>query len=323
MDIEYHAALILPANAVVFMLVLLPLFLERFNSRTSQEFEAGSRKAQKTKILMRAVIFGTTFVGAQNLVRYTACLQCRDYILPLQYNSTVINKGLQSLFLIHRANLVQGMAPVMSKKWFEKILPRCMYGTIILFMVVYTKTALETQLSCERYIDESPFRFCAATGGSGSRISIIVGVIVNTLMVVFFVSLFAIPLYRTSTADIGQLNDKQKRSRNKLKRILIWSVVMTAINQLTTALLIVATLVRNEWVFVFMRMDDAINVWTSWAMIKRNRQTLNIICRRMQAQTSDQRRERSSTMLSVSSRSSMQSSHLQIRSICLSSDVNK
>merc|ERR1712096_468457 len=104
MDIEYHAALILPANAAVFMLVLFPLILERFNSRTSQEFEAGSRKAQKTKILMRAVIYGTAFVGGQYLVRFTTCLSCKDYILPLQYNSMVINKGIQSLFLIHRAN---------------------------------------------------------------------------------------------------------------------------------------------------------------------------------------------------------------------------
>ena len=79
--------------------------------------------------------------------------------------------------------------------------------------------------------------------------------------------------------EVEELNAKQIQSNIQLKRILIWSVSMTAINQMKTALLVLYSFFPNEWVFAATRFDDVINVWTSWLMITRNRQLLDRISR--------------------------------------------
>ena len=39
----------------------------------------------------------------------------------------LVSRGINTLFLVHRAKCVQGPNPILSEKWFTKYIPRCLY----------------------------------------------------------------------------------------------------------------------------------------------------------------------------------------------------
>ena len=106
-------------------------------------------------------------------------------------------------------------------------------------------------------------------------------IFVDAVLTSFLVILFVVPLYGVYRQDLGTLNDDQLRQRMKLKRLLIWCVVLTFLNQVTSIFFLIPALHQSTAVsilFLIGKLDPPINVWTSWLMIARNRQYLQRVC---------------------------------------------
>merc|ERR1712202_119170 len=96
---------------------------------------------------------------------------------------------------------------------------------------------------------------------------------------VFLVSLFVVPLYRIIQTDLGTLNDRQRAGRMRLRRLLEWSVALTFLHLFSSnAMVLVHLLYKNEFSKLFDPFDQAINVWTSMLMMRRNRGYLKQVC---------------------------------------------
>ena len=78
------------------------------------------------------------------------------------------------------------------------------------------------------------------------------------------------------------MNHNQQRQRKKLKELLIWSVVMTFINQVSSIFLTIPFVFPSKftWSVLYMigQFDPAVNIWTTWLMITSNRQHLRRLC---------------------------------------------
>ena len=282
-----RASVLLPVNIIAFILSVFPLLLERCNRRQVQGHAAN---VKKTSRLMRSVILSIAVYYVANLVNITACIACKMMALVMTYNY-LIKIWFQGLFLLHRAHLVQGITPLLSAKWFSKILPRIYFGLNIIFALIFTKYVMDKDYVCVPYTDTGEVHFCAPHDSDESVSSVALGAMVNLLIVMFLIILFAVPLYRTVRVDIGTMNANQLTARKKLKRLLVWSVSMTLINQITSLAVVFVKIYPSEWAFALLRLDDVINVWTSWLMITRNRHFLVRILFRAQAAVKGRREE--------------------------------
>ena len=116
-------------------------------------------------------------------------------------------------------------------------------------------------------------------------ISFWLAIFVDVLFTSFLLALFAVPMYRVYQQDLGVLNDNQLLHRMKLKRLLMWCVVLTFINQISSTLYFIPalyvppiTMIGYFTLLLIRTMDPPINVWTSWMMITRNRKYLQTVC---------------------------------------------
>ena len=272
---EINASDHIPILIVVFLLILILLILEKVNHK-----EDRSSNGKRTNRLMIGVIIANATFTLCVLTFNTMCLLC-----PVQYalalDTRWIMRWLNLLFLIHRAKLAQGMTPILGKKWFNKILPTIITTVTVLFLLVSTKGCLEQEMICNTYNDMD-IQQCVVTegldGGTNARNGIVVFFLGFDLSVtVFLLTLFVVPLYRVYRTDLGVLNDNQLRQRNKLRTLLIWSVTMCLINQVTSTFFVLVAFDDSPLIWVLYdigKFDPAINVWSSWLMITRNRQYL-------------------------------------------------
>ena len=138
--------------AIVGLIFLLPVFiLDKLNQQPI--------RSQNARWLMFCVIASNALHHTTFVVQLLVCTQCK-----IQYCSwgvtKAILKGFNLLFFIHRANLVQGITPVLSKKWFEKIFPACTVVIISGFIFASIDAALEIQTECAPYDDWDGLSHC-------------------------------------------------------------------------------------------------------------------------------------------------------------------
>ena len=265
----------LPIIVIVFLLMLILLILEKVNHK-----EDRSSNGKRTNRLMIGVIIANATFTLFMLTSNIACLFC-PVQLVLFLDSRCIMRWFNLMFLIHRAKLAQGMTPILSKKWFTKILPRIITFIFGLFVLGTTKSSLEKETICKTYNDIDiqqcavAVEFDESSQGTKGILTFFLGF--DLVVTVFLLTLFVVPLYRVYRTDLGALNDNQLRQRRKLRKLLIWSVAMCFINQITSTFFMLPAFGDTQVIWVLNgigRFDPAINVWTSWLMITRNRQYL-------------------------------------------------
>ena len=201
------------------------------------------------------------------------------------FHCRLVVKGINLLFLIHRAKLAQGMSPVLSQKWFEKVFPTIVAVIIIVFVAVVTRNTLEMQMECVSYLDSDVFQWCFVDLSVATPW---IGIMVDVIITAGLMVLFIVPLYRVYNVDLGVMNANQLQQRKKLRNLLIWSVVLTFINQVSSTLTFLpsvtdprahpATFLLNLLWFGIGKLDPSINVWSSWLIITRNRQFVKQVC---------------------------------------------
>ena len=256
---------------IVFLLIFILSILEKVHHK-----EDRTSNGRRTNRLMIGVIIANAVFTLCMLLYNTACLHC-----PLQWalvtNTRWIMRWFNLLFMIHRAKLAQGMTPILSAKWFNKILPRIITFFIVLFILASTPSNLKRETICKTYNDIN-IQQCASAVVTDSNLGVFLFFMgFDLVLTAFLLTLFVVPLYRVYSTDLGALNDNQLRQRSKLRKLLIWSVTMCFINQITTTFLVLGAFGDSQVILVLNgigRFDPAINVWTSWLMITRNRQYL-------------------------------------------------
>ena len=268
---------------VVLLLLIPPILAEWMNNRPVR-----SRNAKLTRYLMIGVITFNTLSHLLWIGRWLGCVNC-GLLVGFMFTSKAVVKGINMAFLIHRAKLVQGMSPVLSKKCFEKILPAIVAGIVFIYIAGIIKSLTNPDLVwiCVQGNDWKSIQFCSSEktednqsnddARGGTALAIAIDLVITTFLMILFV----VPLYRVNHNDLGVMNDNQVRQRRKLKRLLIWSVLLTFISNVTSTmslLLIVYPADVTYVLFVIGISDPAINIWTLWFMITRNRQYFQDIC---------------------------------------------
>lgn len=260
---------------VVSFVFVLPVFAIEISNRKADR----SQNAQRTHRLMIAVLISNTIFATAQIIFWLVCWHCTAEI-TLWILSRWIMKGVNLIFLIHRAKLGQGMAPVLNVRWFEKILPRCIIIPFSIFTIISVGgTCLFKETVCKTYSDTNAVHHCDL------RDELDDGIIAGTVAMIsfdfivsaFLLALFLIPLYRVYREDLGNLNENQLRQKEKLRNLLLWCIVMSTVNQITSALHLLPVFGTSSTIWVLWtigKFDPAINVWTSWLMITRNRQYL-------------------------------------------------
>ena len=267
---------------VVILLLIIPIFIFE---RTS-EICIHSRDAKRTQYLIRAVLLTCALYQTFRIVISMECLDCRISYAVME-DIRILSRGINALFLIHRAKLSQGMEPIISKKWFEKIFP----AIIILWhasgMYHQAKYVLDEEtFVCVQYTDQEMLHFCWNTNDqhydADARRSVAIAAVFAFLWTVFFLTLFVLPMYRVYRADLGSMNENQLRQRIKLKRLLYWSVALTLFNQLIATFFMMRIIHRSTVtlaMFTIGLFDPPINVWASWLMVTRHREYIQrIVC---------------------------------------------
>ena len=261
---------------IVFLLILIVFILEKVNHKVDR-----SNNGKRTNRLMIGVIIANATFTLCALFYNTTCLHCAvQYALML--DAKWIMRWFNLLFLIHRAKLAQGMTPILSKKWFTKILPRIITFVTVMFLILTTVSSFSKEMICETYNDIG-LQYCDVAGGyTNSASDVLKALLVfyigfDLILTVFVLALFVVPLYRVYRTNLGALNTNQLRQRSKLRTLLIWSVAMCFINQITSIFFILPGFADTRVIWVLVDIgwfDPAINVWTSWLMITRNRRYL-------------------------------------------------
>ena len=270
---EINASDHLPIQIIVFLMILILIILEKVNHK-----EDRSSNGKRTNRLMIGVIIANATFTVCVLTYSTTCGLC-SLQLVLFVDARWIMRWFNMLFMIHRAKLAQGMTPILSTKWFTKILPRIITFFIVLLLLGTTKSCLEKETFCTyNDIDIQQCAFVEEPDGLTNADKILVFFLGFDLAVtVFVLTLFVVPLYRVYKTDLGVLNDNQLRQRKKLRTLLIWSVTMCLINQVTSTFIMLMAFGDSQVIRVLVnigKFDPAINVWSSWLMITRNRQYL-------------------------------------------------
>ena len=272
-----------PTDLVVLLILIPPIFAEWRNQQPVR-----SRNGKVTKYLMIGVMTFNTLSQLLWAGQWIGCANCGLHMCSI-YISKALIKGINMAFLIHRAKLVQGMSPVLSKKWFEKILPAIVVGIIVILISATIKSFLDPNLHwicvtanhwesgtrCSPDIDQDD------QNSSDSRKTAALAIALDVVITTFLMVLFVVPLYRINHNDIGVMNENQMKQRRKLKRLLIWSVLLTFISQVTSTLNLVKIVHRSSVtgiLFLIGLFDPAINIWTLWLMVSRNRQSVQRIC---------------------------------------------
>ena len=268
---------------IFILLLILPVcFLELCDRKRNQ-----SRQTQITQRLMIAVFLSNCANQVTCILIMTTCTNCTVTGVSYMY-SRIILRGINWLFLIHRAKLVQGMTSILSTKWFNKILPIFVVIWIIgtLVWTTFVNDIIEREYQCLSYTDSDTLQWCWDLDyetTSSDLISLSFFLTMDLLATVFLLILFIVPLYRVYNTDLGRMNLNQLKHRTKLKRLLIWSVILALINQISSIFIWLLSFDRSPLSMVLYffigRFDAPINVWTSWLMITRNREFLHrVLC---------------------------------------------
>lgn len=312
---------------LVFLLIIPVLVIEWLNRKDGRT----SRKARRTQCLLVSVFVSSAIFASASLVLSTVCWHCTGQI-ALWFFIMFIMRAINLAYLVHRAKLAQGMQPVLGRKCFEKILPICMPLPFFLAGIrCAQRIYFVMDARCVAYIDSEIFHHCwdidSFVNIKEERMAYIVMVVINFLLTAFLLTLFVVPLYRVYRSELGSLNENQKRQRLKLRNLLIWSVALTFINQVTSTLHAIyifggSPLILALW--TISKFDPAINVWTSWLMITRNRLYLRRLGFRCCGKSGGERRMIQSVITDIDSkRSSRRSGTGRLDSLVRGSSISE
>ena len=241
---------------------------------------------------MVAVLISNTVFAITQIMFWSVCWQCTVEI-TFWILSRWIMGGINLIFLIHRAKLVQEVIPnpVLGAKWFDTILPRCIIMPFPIFaifaMISVGDTYFMKETVCKTYSDTDIFEYCdLKTIDDQIRAGAVAMICVNFVFSAFLLTLFMVPLYRVYREDHGLLNLNQSRGRQKLKQLLIWCAILSFVNQITSALQLLPVFGNSSLIWVLWtigKFDPVINVWTSWLM--HNRLTCRQVSQKIQFRT--------------------------------------
>ena len=316
---ERNASSNVALESVIFMLIIPVFILDQLRKK-----HGGSQDAKRTKCLMMAVLSSNTLLQFLRIIGATVCANCNiSYAVILDIR--VLSRGINQLFLIHRAKVVQGIAPILSKKWFEKILPGIVTAVTLVGMFFTAQSATGYEFNCISYTDSRVLHFCWNTNDQHfddeqKMYTVAFPLTLDLIWTTCFLTLFVVPLYRVYQLDLGIMNDNQWRQRNKLKRLLFWSVALTFLNQVTSTLYLLRVIYRSPTtmaMYMIGRFDPPINVWTSWFMVTRNRQYLQqIACCHWSRDSADGLAQAQSELNDIGSKSGRNSGHNPQNNIC-------
>lgn len=268
------------------LLLLLPVgFLDLCFHKSNH-----SRAAKRTQNLMFSVLISNAVFQLIMITQWIVCLDCYMWSI-FSAISYLMTKAVNWIFLIHRAKLVQGMSPVLSPVWFERRLPFIVATLVVGFTAYFIPLSFMLDRTCFSYPDTDSIHYCNVTEGAFSgqqprhHVLYWINIVVDVLWTAFLIALFVIPLRKVYQVNLGRMNTNQLRQRRKLKSLLIWSVIMTVINQVTTIAIFIPVVLdhtRNRTFFLVIQaiglLNPPINVWSSWLMIGRNRRYLQKCC---------------------------------------------
>ena len=288
--IRYSANEQIPLSLAVLLLILPVLTFELVNRQPTKSISNIPRNTKITNLLMIGVMASNTACASIFVIRWLVCGECR-VIMGSWSCSRAVLRAFNLLFLIHRAKLVQGMTPILSKKWFETIFPGIIVVATSGFLGGIINDMVTQQYDCTPFHDLDAITHCIPAKGvdefhnhnEDGKIMAAFAIGVDAVITAFLMTLFVVPLHRVYNLSLGKLNANQLRQKEKLRDLLVWSVALVFINQVTSTLVIVPYVHYSEYtklIGMIGQFDPAINVWTAWLMMIRNREFLQrLICR--------------------------------------------
>ena len=276
-EMRHFASEAIPLSIGVWILLLPILVIETFHRSPVHH-----KDSKRTRWLLIAVTASNAAHQLSFMFRYFSCSHC-ELLTTMWGDTRALLKCFNWLFVIHRAKLAQAMQPILSQRCFEVILPCIIITIAIGFLYSITTSNFEQKWICSSYEDWEDLQFCITAEGGQTKGIVAAAMGLDGFITISMMALFVVPLYRVSNSGLGVMNDHQRKQRRRLRKLLIWSIVLTFVNQATSILVLIHFLHSSKFTHILWQIgqfDPPLNVWTSWLMLNRNREYLRSICKR-------------------------------------------
>lgn len=323
-SLEPTASFNITFEIFILLLILPVIYLETRNKKRNQ-----SQIAQQTKRLMIAVLLSNCVHQITWIVMMTTCIHCQATAMSMVHTRTIL-RGINLIFLIHRAKLCQGYKPILSERWFTRTLPAIVAIWHVGLLTFYTLTMMEKEQVCVWYVDIDALEMCVnldvkfrssfqsfydwlfknaehqhwtTDDMDLDRIGVYVLVAWDLVVTLFLMILFIVPLYRVYNTDTKIWDENRRKHKEQLQSLQIWSAILAFINQMTSTFFWLFVFGRSPmivWLVYIGSFYIPINVWSSWLMVTRNRQYTKRVCPCCNLQENEEEVAESSAITDVS-----------------------
>ena len=299
---KLRAAIYLSFQSFGLLMILVLLLFDCIKSQSNIAYPQQQRITKRFVALL--IVFGTCLQSIR-ILRGSIC-HCA-WMVSVDQTLMFLCKFLGYGFFIHRAKLAQALTPMLSVKWFETRLPGMVTAFCLFLIVSRFVSDIHDEYVCSSYVDADSIGMCFHKKAP-RRMDVWMFIVFDVVFASFLLTLFVVPLYRVHKTDLGALNAAQKASKDKLKRVLIWSVILSFVNMASSTVFIMALGLYPSATTMYLGVfDPAINVWTSWLIPAENREFV-------EARGSMSRTHMRSVMVSMSMRVSNLSRMMSFRS---------
>ena len=192
----------------------------------------------------------------------SACVVWVDYLNNACY---VTSRIVLWIFLVLRAKMSQGLAPVVSPKFF-KYFPKFL---AVLWAVSCVAILDNIDIRCRSY---HGLRYCQAvyTRNLVNSIKVSLGVLLELSMASLMLFLFVKPLLHIERSEAM----RGSRESDKIRTTLRWNILMSLLCLSSTICVMIGFMLSEQCEYLWP-IDRALNVSTSFLMLGRNRQWIH------------------------------------------------
>eukprot|EP01084_Bolivina_argentea_P074182 134600_1 len=209
------------------------------------------------------------------------------YVFP---NCSICNNGyiigrllfvtircLNRLFFIQRAKLSQEIKPILSVKYFNKILPLTVLFLYSMFIIGIISINITDTINhykkyeCIKTEYITKYQCLQDTNDNNIDIVYIGSTLVAFITNIVIAFLFLKPMYLIPTIP-NSVFSNCKQTRKQYKTVLIYNVVLSMINLLSSQFMVSIWSLYPETFWYMPSIDNMINALTTYLMIGRNRQ---------------------------------------------------
>eukprot|EP01084_Bolivina_argentea_P105145 188224_1 len=247
-----------------------------FNQSIRNRIDPNHEK--KSKLLLTQIIIVNLIWQCFFFARLLTCWKCL-YLLLITRLFFIISRTTNYLLFTHHAKLAKELNPILSKETLQKTIPFFVicYGIILCIITVAVPllNGMDTfDTVCFNDTDLPKIEYCIFDGHNN------VGRITGVLLIAVIDIFITVPLLYLYIKPLCYIynhmrfNSHQQKTKQKLRSLLKWSLIMVFINLISTNIYIVVVGIAGsdiKFIFNAKFFYHGISVTSSWLIMKENR----------------------------------------------------